>query len=263
MGDFNEGMEAVAQAGGLQDQLADRIGRTDFSTYILGSTRIDFILTSPEVAEACTAAAGYDPYNFRCLGDHRGMYLDLDTIALFGNETPGLTPPSRQLLQSRHRKNRLKYLQAKYEYLAKHNWFDRLASFTETSEVTLLESLDRDWVQSGIQAEHKCTRHCLFAFVQRTAELRNQRHAVNIRISELTLSKRLSLSQCSPEFTLPPTLAELYSLKHAINKEVKLLEDNDKISRAAEQAETREARLAAGDLAGVKALRNIIIAEET
>jgi hypothetical protein len=29
------------------------------------------------------------------------------------------------------------------------------------------------------------------------------------------------------------------------------------------EAETREARLAAGDLAGAKALRNIIIAEET
>jgi hypothetical protein len=41
------------------------------------------------------------------------------------------------------------------------------------------------------------------------------------------------------------------------------LENNDELSRAAEQAEARDARLAAGILAGAKALRNIIIAEET
>jgi uncharacterized protein YdcH (DUF465 family) len=72
-----------------------------------------------------------------------------------------------------------------------------------------------------------------------------------------------ALEKCSPDFTLPTTLAELFSLKHAINKEIKTLENNNKLSRATEQAETRKARLAAGDLAGAKALRNIIIAEET
>jgi hypothetical protein len=119
MGDFNEilgtnpyGMETVAQVGGIQDLMATKIGRTDCSTYIRGSTRIDFVLASPEVVTACTAA-GYDPYNFRFSGDHRGMYLDLNTVALFGNETPGLTPPSKRIQQSRNRKNRLKYLQAK------------------------------------------------------------------------------------------------------------------------------------------------------
>jgi len=275
MGDFNEvlgdnpaGIETVAQAGGLQDLLANRIGRTDFSTFIRGSKRIDFILASPEVVAACTAA-GYDPYNFRFQGDHRGMYLDLDTIALFGNETPGLTPPSQRILQSRHRKNRLKYLQAKYDYLTGHNWFDRLASFTETSDVTLLESLDRDWVRSGIQAEKKCTRHHPAAFVKRLVELRNQRIAVRIRISELRNRKRMSgsrhnaLDKCSPNFTLPTTLLDLCSLLNSINTEIQQLETNDKISRATEQAEAKEARLAAGDIAGAKALRNIIIAEET
>jgi hypothetical protein len=197
------------------------------------------------------------------------MYLDLNTVALFGNETPGLTPPSKQILQSRNRKNRLKYLQAKYKYLDEHNWFNRLESFTDNSDATILESLDRDWVRAKIQAERKCTRHHHFAFVRRLAELRNQRRAVKIRISELALGKRMSrarheaLEQCSPNFTLPTTLAELYSLKHAINKETKTLENNDELSRAAEQAEARDSRLAAGDLAGAKAIRNIIIAEET
>jgi hypothetical protein len=90
MGDFNkvlganpDGMETVVQAGKLQDLLAARIGRTDFSTYIQGSTSIDFVLASPEVVTACTAA-GYVPYKFRFSGDH-------NTVALFGNETSGLT----------------------------------------------------------------------------------------------------------------------------------------------------------------------------
>jgi hypothetical protein len=79
----------------------------------------------------------------------------------------------------------------------------------------------------------------------------------------MSRARHKALAQCSPNFTLPTTLAKLYSLKHAINKEIKMLENNDNLSRAAEQAETREARLEAGDLAGAKALRNIIIAEET
>jgi hypothetical protein len=54
-----------------------------------------------------------------------------------------------------------------------------------------------------------------------------------------------------------------FFLKHAINKEIKTLENNDKLSRTTKQAETREAPLAAGDLAGAKALRNFIILEET
>jgi hypothetical protein len=158
---------------------------------------------------------------------------------------------------------------AKYEYLDKHNWFNRMDSFMDTLGVTLLESLDRDWVRAGIQVERKCTRRHPFAFDQRIAELRIQQCAVKLRISELALGTRMScarqgaLEKCSPNFTLPTTLAELFSLKHTINKEIKTLETNYKLCRAAEQAETRKAHLAAGDLAGAKALWNIIIAEET
>jgi hypothetical protein len=92
---------------------------------------------------------------------------------------------------------------------------------------------------------------------------------VKLLILELALGKRMSracqgaLEKCSPNFTLPTAHAELFSLKHAINKEIKMLENNDNLSRAAKKAETCEAHLAAGDLAGAKALRNIIIAGET
>jgi hypothetical protein len=119
---------------------------------------------------------------------------------------------------------------SKYKYLDEHNWFNRLESVTDNSDATLLESLDRDWVQAGIQAERKCTRHHPFAFVNRIAKLRNQRRAVKIQILELALGKRMSLAcqgpleKCSPNFTHPTTLAELFSLKHAINKDINTLE---------------------------------------
>jgi hypothetical protein len=79
----------------------------------------------------------------------------------------------------------------------------------------------------------------------------------------MSRARHEALKQCFPNFTLPTTVAELYSLRHFINKEIKTLENNEELSRADEQAETLDARLAAGDLAGAKALRNIIIAEET
>jgi hypothetical protein len=79
---------------------------------------------------------------------------------------------------------------------------------------------------------------------------------------DVTCSPR-RIGKLLPKLSLPASPAELFSLKHAINKEIKMLENNDKLSRAAKQAETCEARLAAGDLAGAKALRNIIIVEET
>jgi hypothetical protein len=58
---------------------------------------------------------------------------------------------------------------------------------------------------------------------------------VKLQIPELILGKQMSrtrygaLEKCSPDFTLPTTLVELFSLKLAINKKIKMLEYNDKL----------------------------------
>jgi exonuclease III len=71
MGDFNEeyesepnGMPRVAAAGGLIDLMQERLGHSSFQTHIDGSKRIDYVLVSPCIMEACQAA-GYDAFKTR------------------------------------------------------------------------------------------------------------------------------------------------------------------------------------------------------
>jgi hypothetical protein len=280
MGDFNEtldtedtGMALVAQAGQLQDLMALRTGRTDFNTFINGTQRIDYVLASPAVVQACTAA-GYDPFKIRFQGDHRGMFMDFDTTALFGNITPALAPPSRRNLTSKHEPNRLKYLGAKYKYLKDHQWFIRLkqAQQLPSRDPTLpelLESLDRDWVRASLHAEKQCVRHRAPPYVIQLANMRPQLQAVKLQLSILRWHKPMdqaleyALSKCPPGFILPETQEELQVARNTLSQQIKAIEKDAVTARKQEQDLLLEAQLEAGDKAGAKALRNIIIAEET
>jgi hypothetical protein len=98
MGDFNEDLETGndglrSATIGLIDLMHVKIGHQKFSTHIDGQTRIDFVLATPLVAAACTNA-GYEPFWHRFETDHRGFFLDLENLVLFGNQTAIIQPRS-------------------------------------------------------------------------------------------------------------------------------------------------------------------------
>jgi hypothetical protein len=48
---------------------------------------------------SAVAACGYEPFNIRILGDHRGFYVDFLTRDLFGSDTITLPPRRSRMVQ--------------------------------------------------------------------------------------------------------------------------------------------------------------------
>ena len=102
-GDFNEtmtetnsGMAALAAECGLIDLFSIRLSNADNPvTYQRGRKRLDYILMSPNLVHS-VQAAGYDPFGYRIVSDHRGYFIDLEAERIFGS-TPA------QLASHQHR----------------------------------------------------------------------------------------------------------------------------------------------------------------
>jgi hypothetical protein len=75
-------MKKICLDLGLVNILQNHHDTEDTPTYVSGTTRIDYALATPHVAAACTSC-GYEPFQYRFPGDHRGMFLDFNTNALF------------------------------------------------------------------------------------------------------------------------------------------------------------------------------------
>ena len=94
VGDFNEemdspasGIASLAQNCSLADLFSIRLGSSKIpATYQRGPRRIDFALVTPSLLPY-VRAAGYDPFGYRLPSDHRGLFIDFSTDALFSNKT--------------------------------------------------------------------------------------------------------------------------------------------------------------------------------
>lgn len=92
VGDFNEELNApqsrmgeLAARCGLADVFAVRLGSPKTpATYQRGTKRFGYILVTPSLLPHIRAA-GYDLFGYRISSDHRGMYLDFATEALFSS----------------------------------------------------------------------------------------------------------------------------------------------------------------------------------
>ena len=102
--DFNEefgvdikGITKLANTFHLHDLFLTKIGHSLFNTYSRGKCCIDYALSTKGLLNT-TVAAGYEPFHHRIVSDHRRMFINIDTHALFGNLTSPLAlAPSRGL----------------------------------------------------------------------------------------------------------------------------------------------------------------------
>ena len=166
-GDFNEqmassdtGMSYLASTCGLVDLFSIQLGTsTNPTTYQRGSKRLDYILISPSLLPAIQAT-GYDPFGYRLPSDHRGMYVDLSTIALFEQDLPHITPVSMRDFRTSSPGVVQTYVTAKMKYLDEHRFFDRLHHLESLSlpDHDMAEALDRDFERASHHAARKCTK---------------------------------------------------------------------------------------------------------
>ena len=164
-GDFNEtmsennsGIARLACECGLVDIFSIRLGNDiSPSTYQRGKKRLDFILISPSLTEA-VIAAGYDPFGYRVVSDHRGYFIDLDANKLCGFTPTKLDPPTNRGFQSTNPQQLRVYLRTKHRYLRDHNWYKRVQELMEKNEPDheTAEALDRDLQRSSRCAANAC-----------------------------------------------------------------------------------------------------------
>lgn len=167
VGDFNDditdpmsGMDQLATTCGLVDLFSVRTGSPNLpATYQRGTKRLDFVLISPSLINH-VKAAGYDPFGYRIPSDHRGMYVDLDTDAVFQQPISEMAPADKRDFVSTSPGVITKYVTSKMAYLNDHRFFDRLGQL-EGSTVPnhdLAESLDRDFQRASSHAARSCSR---------------------------------------------------------------------------------------------------------
>lgn len=167
VGDFNEEMDTaesgiaqLAQNCGLADLMSIRLQTSKSpATYQRGPRRLDFVLMSPSLT-LHVQAAGYDPFGYRIHSDHRGLFIDFSTDALFQQEISPLAPPERREFQSTSPEVVAKYVIAKTRYLTDHRFYERLRELEESEEPNhqAAEALDRDFQRASIHAAKKCSR---------------------------------------------------------------------------------------------------------
>jgi hypothetical protein len=109
-----------------------------------------------------------------------GSFLEFDTNMLFGNTTPTLASPACRHVRSNDRTNCARFVEATFQYRKEHNWFRRMSTIKQTSQLDHknAESLDRDWLRLSLYAENQCSSRPTPPYSTILAQSRNRRSAL-------------------------------------------------------------------------------------
>jgi hypothetical protein len=242
-GDFND---LIGQDGSGMTRLVRECQLTDiihhyhgtpphnFATWLDGKRVVDYIFVDSNTAD-CVTACGYEPFNYRIPGDHRAMYVDFDTLRLYGSNHTPLAPMPRRDVLSKKPHHISQYFPAKYAYLERHNFFTRLTQLQQHPNHQLAERLDKDLVTASIHAGKQCTAHPRVPFSPKLVRLRTRYSLLcllhiqlknNINMDD-GINKKLRL--LDETFVIPTTLQDcksrmkeaLRALQHAERHEKK------------------------------------------
>lgn len=90
-GDFNEvlgldttGLTKLCAECKLVDPILQKHFPSSFATHNRGSTVIDYVLVDPDLVPVITSCR-YQPFNAHIISNHRGLFLDIDTLKCFGD----------------------------------------------------------------------------------------------------------------------------------------------------------------------------------
>ena len=226
-GDFNEvlglsdadGLERLCTECGLVDIILAKHGRTDFDTYIRGSSVLDYFLISPELEEA-VLACGYEPYNIRTMGDHRAFYVDFDTVKLLGGTPTFSSKMASRDINSKKYHQIPTYFKHRIKHLENHKFFQQMEELqkcmdTDTPNHRLAQKLDHRFQRSAKHAGNKCPRYPRAPYSPAIAKMRNICQLLRQAVTQLTHSYDMSEAiqatrdqAGSLDYVLPTTLAD-------------------------------------------------------
>jgi hypothetical protein len=109
-------------------------------------------------------ACGYEPFNIRIMGDHRGVYVDLLTRDLFGSETLPLSPIALRDYCLKNIHQTVPFIQEQHQHLEDHAWFQQIKDLQQCIDDhkpnhTLANKLDRRRIAACQHAGSKLKRY--------------------------------------------------------------------------------------------------------
>ena len=164
-GDFNEtlgqdldGLTKVISACNLVDVMSARHPETLPVTYSRGRRCLDYIFVSPRIVPAVTRC-GYEAFGNRFASDHRALFVDFNTSALFGTNIPKLSRHEPRLLNSTNLRQVTEYVRKAYDLCEASNVFDRATRLSNPGDRhQFAERLDRDVTKICLSAEKRLTK---------------------------------------------------------------------------------------------------------
>ena len=106
-------------------------GAPEPTSHIRGSKKIDHFLLTPGALD-CIMAFGIESLGDSVDSNHCGVYLDFDSVALFGDSTPNLTCMTSRILHSHIPFFVRKYCCELQEQLMHHNVYARVGQLKES-----------------------------------------------------------------------------------------------------------------------------------
>ena len=284
MGDFNEvlglrasGMTRLCSECGLKDVILDRHRQTNFATQEKGSTVIDYALVDPDLEDSIVAC-GYEPFRIRIMGDHRGIYLDVNTTAFFGVDTTPLASLENRDLNSKKHHQIPVYFDHMATHLNHHNWFQRIQNLQDcinnnTPNHQLAQDLDDTRITAAKHAGKHLPRYHKPPYSPEIARLRNINTLLGLVIHQFTSKYDHTTSITSIQESLgnyqvelPATIQECKVLRTQNQKTLKALLKTEKKTghlRLAHQEDLANSYAEEGKMKEANRLRRQIRAERT
>ena len=286
IGDFNTSatdahnnpLRLLQESCHLSDAISHFHDCSHQTSYARGATIIDYCFISTELLPS-VHACGYLPLHYFSYSDHRCLYVDFDSIQLFGGSPPKISRPTARFVKSRDSQSTSKFLQQLQTYWANHSLSARVTRLARTLERTttatptvrrLATKIDRDRTRGFLMSEKKCHRRDRPAWSRPLHRLSRQFRYWQIFISDLKL-KRHSYNaliaiedelQWRPD-TYPRLLTEAKQLLNETKKKLRALRQQANHYRSKDlQAQAQEAELA-GDRQKARILRRLHQAETT
>ena len=285
VGDFNTSksenshnpINALLSTCHLSDAIEQFHDYTNQTSYSRGASIIDFCFVSTDLVP-CIKACGYLPFHFFCLSDHRCLYVDFDSAALFGNQPPKIAQPNARFVKSRDSTSTEKFLARLGTYWSRHSIHSRvtrLSSVLTRTKVTpsvrrFATKIDRDRTRAFLMAEKKCRRRNRPPWSRPLHRLSRQFRYWQIVISDFRLKRNSYNALIAIEDELkwrppfyPSRIEEARRLLAATKKKLRELRKQADDHRSQDlQLQAQEAELA-GDTNKAKILRRLHRAETT
>jgi hypothetical protein len=239
IGFTNEGLSKLVTQCNLVDPFFSRHGISDFATHNPGSRVIDYVLIDSSLQEA-VREVGYQPFSENIISNHRGLYLDLDTILFFGNGNPSVAKMEHRDLVSKRAHQIQPYFEKVVAHLEEHNWFERIAILRQCMNSgepnhQLAESLDKIRIQACQCSAKRLKRYPPVPYSPDIARFRNIEHLLRLkrhsftsrRNHEASILRRLE-QLGEPNFHLPTTKEDCEKLLKATQKDLRRMEKEER-----------------------------------